>query len=155
MPGIQTNYPLGIVWLLGIRPEHNYNELCDLDLLPTVADYQAFIDESAQTLARALVEQVPELLSLADREAGRVVEGLLAGTIRLRLYRDSDEDAPLLTVAYSSRPLPNAVALLPSWQTRMLLAFFNADEFSSLSVASDIGGEPLAADESAYCGFPA
>jgi hypothetical protein len=153
-PGIETNYPLGIVWLVGIRPEHDYDGLCDLDLLPTVADYQAFIDESAQTFARALVEQVPELLSMADRQAGRVVHGLLAGTIRVRLYRDPDQDAPLLTVAYSSRPLPNAVALLPSWQTRMLLAFFDTDEFSSLSVANDIGGEPLAADESAYCGFP-
>jgi hypothetical protein len=120
-----------------------------------VADYQAFIDESAQTFARALVEQVPELLTLADLHKGRVVEGLLADTIRVRLYRDSDEDAPLLTVAYSSRPLLNAVALLPSWQARMVLAFFNTDEFSSLSVANDIGGESLAADESAYCGFPA
>jgi hypothetical protein len=84
-----------------------------------------------------------------------VVEGLLADTIRVRLYRDPDENAPLLTVAYSSRPLPNAVALLPSWQTRIVMAFFNTDEFGSLSVANDIGGEPLATDESAYCGFPA
>jgi len=154
-PSIETGYPLGIVWLLGVRPEHDYDGLCDLDLLPTVADYQAFIDETAQTFARALVEQVPELLTLADLHKGRVVEGLLADTIRLRLYRDPDENAPLLTVAYSSRPLPNAVALLPSWQARMVMAFFNTDEFASLSVANDIGGEPLPADESAYCGFPA
>lgn len=154
-PGIETDYRLGIVWLLGVRPEHDYDGLCEVDLLPTVADYQAFIDDSAQTFARALVEQVPELLSLADRHKGRVVEGLLADTVRVRLYRDPDEEAPLLTVAYSSRSQPNAMALLPSWQTRMVLAFFNSDEFASLSVVNDIGGEPLAPAESAYCGFPA
>lgn len=98
---------------------------------------------------------MPELLTLADLHKGRVVEGLLADTIRVRLYRDPDANAPLLTVAYSSRPLPNAVALLPSWQARMVMAFFNTDDFASVSVANDIGGEPLAADESAYCGFPA
>jgi hypothetical protein len=37
----------------------------------------------------------------------------------------------------------------------MVLAFFNTGEFGSLSVANDIGGEPLATNESAYCGFPA
>jgi hypothetical protein len=153
VPNLDTDYELGVVWLLGVRPEHDYDALCELDLLPATADYQALIDESAQTFAQALVEQVPELLALAQRHKGRVVQGLIADTIRVRLYCDADNEAPLVTLAYSSRPLPNGVALMPRWQTRLVLAFFGADEIEGLSVTNDIGGEPLAADESAYCSF--
>lgn len=153
LPSLETDYELGIVWLLGVRSEHDYDGLCDLDLLPTSADYQAFLRESAQSFARALVEQVPQLLALAEQRKGAVVEGLIADTIRVRLYRDRDDDAPVLTVAYSSRPLPNGVALVPRWQMRLVLAFFSEDEIGGLSVTNDIGGHPLAADESAYCSF--
>ena len=154
-PGLETDYPLGIVWLLGIRPQHDYEGLCDLGdaLLPTVEDHQRFLADAAQSFARALVEQVPELLAAADADKGHVVRGLIADTIRVRLHRDRDDQAPLLTVAYSSRPLPNGVALLPDWQTRLVLAFFNADEFADLAFTNDIGGQPLEEDESAYCSF--
>jgi hypothetical protein len=91
-------------WLAARRPEHDYDALCELDLLPATADYQALIDESAQTFAQALVEQVPELLALAQLHKGRVLQGLIADTIRVRLYCDADNEAPLVTLAYSSRP---------------------------------------------------
>ena len=154
-PGFEAEYPLGIVWLLGVRPEHDYDGLCDLgdDLLPTIDDQQAFIADAAQSFARAMVEQVPRLLAAAEANKGQVVTGVIADTIRVRLYRDGDDQAPLLTVAYSSRPLPNGVALLPRWQTRLVMAFFNTEEFADLAFTNDIGGQPLAADESAYCSF--
>ncbi len=72
---------------------------------------------------------------------------------RPQLFRDSDDQAPLLTVAISSRPLPGVVALVSQWQARLVLAFFPADDFATLSVANEIGGQPLEAGESAYCSF--
>lgn len=154
-PGVKSEYELGIVWLLGIRSEHDYDGLCDLgnDLLPSLADAQAFIDEQALTFARALVEEVPALLARAEQHKGRIVEDVIAGGIRVRLHRDPDDEAPLLTVAISSNPLPGTVQLAPDWFTRLLSAFF-PDDFADLSFAGDIGGQPLKRDESAYCSFP-
>lgn len=56
-------------------------------------------------------------------------------------------------MAISSRLLPGVVTLVPQWQARLVLAFFPADDFATLSVATEIGGQPLEAGESAYCSF--
>ena len=154
-PGLASDYELGIVWLLGIRTGHDYDGLCDLgdDLLPTTEDAQAFIDDQAHTFARVMVEEVPPLLDRAERNRGQIIEGVIGGGIRVRLFHDHDDAAPLLTVAISSRPFPSVVGLVPQWQARLLLAFFPADDFATLSVTTEIGGQPLEDDESAYCSF--
>jgi len=56
-------------------------------------------------------------------------------------------------VAISSRPLPGVVTLVPQWQARLVFAFFPTDDFATLSVANEVGGQPLEAGESAYCSF--
>lgn len=154
-PGVTSDYELGIVWLLGIRSEHDYDALCRLgeSLRPSRADAQAFIDDQALTFARALVEEVPALLVRAEQNKGEIVEAVIAGRIRVRLHRDPDDDAPLLTVAISSNPLPATAQLAKNWLARLLSAFF-PDDFADLSFADDIGGQPLDGDESAYCSFP-
>lgn len=154
-PEVTSDHQGGIVWLLGVRDEHDYEGLCALggDLLPSEDDYEAFIGDESYDFARMLVEEVPPLLAMAESNRGRVVEGLLGNAIRVRLFHDRESDAPLLTVAISSRPLPNGVALVPLWQTRLMLAFFDAQDFDALSVTTDIGGMPLEPDESAYCSF--
>jgi hypothetical protein len=151
-----SEYELGIVWLLGIRPEHDYDSLCALgdDLMPSTADYQAFIDDAAYDFARVLVEEVQPLLHLAELKAGEIIEAVIGNGIRVRLFRDGDNEAPLLTVAISGRPMPNVVTLVPRWQARLILAFFAVDDFDALSVTTEIGGQPLDPDESAYCSFP-
>lgn len=63
------------------------------------------------------------------------------------------DQAPLLTVSITSRPLPGVVTLVPQWQARLVLAFFPADDLATLSVANEIGSQPLEAGESAYCSF--
>ena len=100
-----------------------------------------------------MVEEVPPLLERAERKRGQIVKGVIGDGIRVRLFRDPDDEAPLLTVAISSRPLPGVVTLVPHWQARLVLAFFPADDFATLSVANEIGGQPLEAGESAYCSF--
>lgn len=154
-PGTASEYKLGIVWLLGVRTEHDYDGLCALgdDLLPTTEDAQGFIDDQAYTFARVLVEEVPLLLDRAELNRGQIIEAVIGDGIRVRLFCDPDDQAPLLTVAISSRPLPGVVTLVPQWQARLVLAFFPADNFATLSVANDIGGQPLEAGESAYCSF--
>lgn len=154
-PGLRSEYELGIVWLLGARAEHDYDGLCALgdDLLPTVDDARRFIDDQAYTFARVLVEEVPQLVARAGRKRGQIIAAVIGGGIRVRLLRDRDDEAPLLTVAINSRPLPGIVALVPEWQARLVLAFFPTEDFASLSVTNEIGGQPLEDGESAYCSF--
>lgn len=123
------------------------------DLLPTIEDTQAFIDDQAYTFARAIVEEVPPLLDQAELNRGQIIKAVIGDGIRVRLFHDRDDEAPLLTVAISSRPLPGVVTLVPQWQARLVLAFFPADDLATLSVTTEIGGQPLEAGESAYCTF--
>jgi len=96
------------------------------DLLPTTEDAQAFIDDQAYTFARVMVEEVPPLLERAERKRGQIVKGVIGDGIRVRLFRDPDDEAPLLTVAISSRPLPGVVTLVPQWQARLVLKTFSS-----------------------------
>ena len=100
-----------------------------------------------------MVEEVPLLLDRAKLKRGQIIEAVIGDGIRVRLFHDPDDEAPLLTVAISSRPLPGVVTLVPQWQARLVLAFFPADDFVTLSVANEIGGQPLETGESAYCSF--
>ena len=123
------------------------------DLLATIEDAQAFIDDQAYTFARTIVEEVPPLLDQAELNRGQIIKAVIGDGIRVRLFYDRDDEAPLLTVAISSRPLPGVVTLVPQWQARLVLAFFPADDLATLSVTTEIGGQPLEAGESAYGTF--
>lgn len=146
-----------IVWLLGCRPNHNYEALCDLarrdGLLPDATDYEAKFDEYVDTFAKALVEEVPALLGEAERGKGQIVEGILAQRIPVRLYRDPDDKAPLLTVAIRTFPLRGTTSLKPDWFARVVLAFFKRNP-ADLSTIDALGDEPLREGESAFCDFP-
>jgi hypothetical protein len=148
---------IDIVWLLGCRPNHDYDALCDLAkvdaLLPDEVDYQAWLDEDVITFATAIVQEVPALLDQAERCKGQIVEGTLAERIPVRLYRDPDDEAPLLTVAIRTYPLPGTLALNKEWFARVVLAFFRRNP-ADLSTIHAIGDEPLREGESAFCDFP-
>jgi len=145
---------LSVVWLLGYRPAHEYDELCELKerLLPAAVDYQAIVDEDALEFATVIVREVPALLELAKRQKGQVVDGVLGTRIPVRLYWDADDKAPLLTVAIRTYPLPGALPLVPNWFVRIVLAFFT-EEPDYLSTIGEIGGQPLKVGESAFCDF--
>jgi hypothetical protein len=146
---------LDIVWLLGCRPNHDYDSLCALgdELLPDEGDYQAIIDDDALTFATAIVTEVPALVAQAEAEKGQIVEGILAERIPVRLYRDPDDEAPLLTVAIRTYPMPGTLVLLKDWFERIVLAFFR-ELPENLSICDEIGGMELRDGEAAFCDFP-
>jgi hypothetical protein len=146
---------LDIVWLLGCRPNHDYERLCDLgdDLLPDEGDYQAVLDNDAISFATAMVVEVPALLAQAESEKGHIVEGILAQRIPVRLYRDPDDEAPLLTVAIRTYPMPGTLVLMKGWFERIVLAFFKQLP-ENLSICDGIGGRDLRDGEAAFCDFP-
>ncbi|MDQ3688821.1 MAG: hypothetical protein M3406_02050 [Chloroflexota bacterium] len=59
------------------------------------------------------MEEVPPLLGRAKQKRGQIIKAVTGDGIRVRLFRDPDDQAPLLTVAISSRPLPGVVSLVP------------------------------------------
>ncbi len=148
---------LDLVWLLGCRAFHGYEALCALAsdgvLLPNGADYQAIIDEATLTLSTAMRTEVPTLLEQAERRKGEVVEGVVADRIAVRLCRDPDDEAPLLTVAIMTYPMPGTALLHKKWFARLVLAFFENDP-KDLSMAYSVGDEELREGELAYCDFP-
>jgi hypothetical protein len=143
---------------LGWRPDHDYDSLCALArrevLLPDEADYGAWLYEDALTFAKAIVEEVPALVQEAEGRKGEVIEGILAERIPVRLYRDPDDQAPLLTVAVRTYPMPGTLALNKKWFERIVLAFFEQNP-ADLSTTASIGGKELREGEVAFCDFPA
>lgn len=147
---------LDIVWLLGCRPNHDYDGLCALgdELLPNEGDYQAVIDDEVISFATAIVVEVPALVARAAAEKGRIIEGVLAKRIPVRLYRDPDDEAPLLTVAIRTYPMPGTLLLMKGWFERIVLAFFQQLP-ENLSMCDGVGGTGLRSGETAFCDFPA
>lgn len=133
--------------------------MCDLArdevLLPDEADYDAYLEEDLLTFAKAMVEEVPRLVLEAEQRKGEVIEGTLAERIPVRLYRDPDDEAPLLTVAIRTQTysMPGTLVLNPTWFERVVLAFFRQYP-ADLSTADALGDEDLREGESAFCDFP-
>jgi hypothetical protein len=148
---------LNVVWLLGIADAHNYDHLCDLAasdrLMPVAVDVERFVADHAPTFARALIEEVPALIELARGNAGQIVEGLVAGTVPVRLRMDPDGDAPLLTVAIDQRLRPEGLRLPSGWLVRLATAFFPETPFEQFSWVNDLGDQPLRDSEVAFCDF--
>lgn len=149
---------LNVVWLLGIADAHNYERLCDLAaddrLMPTATDVERVVADRAPTFARALVEDVPVLIDLARQNAGQIIEGLIAGTVPVRLRIDPDGEAPLLTVAVDQRLQPEGLRLPGGWIARLAMAYFPDTPFEQFSWVADLGGQPLQDSEIAFCDFP-
>lgn len=156
--GNKDELALDIVWLLGVRRDHDYHALCDLArneiLLPNEADYDAYLNEEAFTFATAIILEVPALVREAEERKGRVIEGILAERIPVRLYRDPDDQAPLLTLAIRTYPMPGTLVLNKNWFERIVLAFFEQYP-AELSTADFVGDEDLREGEVAFCDFPA
>jgi hypothetical protein len=156
--GDDDNPALDVVWLLGCRPDHDYDTLCDLArrevLLPDEADYEALFEEDLNTFAKAIAIEVPALVLAAEQHRGEVIEGVLAERIPVRLYRDPDDEAPLFTVAIRVYPMPGTLVLHKRWFERILLAFFQVYP-ADLSTVDFVGDEDLREGEIAFCDFPA
>jgi hypothetical protein len=149
---------LNVVWLLGIADAHNYDHLCDLAesdrLMPVAIDVARFAADQAPTFARALIEDLPALVELARRNAGQIVEGLVAGTVPVRLRMDPDDQAPLLTVAIDQRLRPEGLRLPGGWLARLAMAFFPETPFEQFSWVTELADQPLRDSEVAFCDFP-
>jgi hypothetical protein len=144
-----------VVWLLGFRPNHDYNGLAYLgeDLLPDGDDYLTIVDEHAEALSRAVLIEIPELIRRAEAHPGSIVEATVGGGLRLRLHRASDDAAPLLTAAIGTKDIPAGIALDKNWRFRVLSVLFG-DAIWEKDLAFDLGGAPLLDDEVAFCCFP-
>ena len=149
---------LNVVWLLGIADAHNYDHLCDLAkndrLMPVAVDVERLVADQAPTFAKALIEDVPALIDRARQNAGQIVEGLIAGTVPVRLRMDPDGQAPLLTVAIDQRLRPEGLRLPGGWLARLAMAFFPETPFERFSWATELGNQPLRDSEVAFCDFP-
>ena len=148
---------LNVVWLLGVADSHDYDRLCRLaeanHLMPTEADVERLVSDQAPTFARALVEEVPVLIDLARQHAGQIVEGLIAGTVPVRLRIDPDGQAPLLTVAVDQRLQPEGLRLPGGWLARLAMAFFTETPFEQFNWVTELGDQPLRESEIAFCDF--
>jgi hypothetical protein len=149
---------LNVVWLLGIADAHNYDHLCDLAasdrLMPVAADVERLVADQAPTFARALIEEVPALIELARANAGQIIEGLVAGSVPVRLRMDPDGRAPLLTVAIDQRLRPDGVLLPGGWLARLAMSFFPDTPLEEFSWVTELGSQPLRDSEIAFCDFP-
>lgn len=141
---------LDVVWLLGVRPAHDYEALCGLArrnrLLPVDADYQELIKEEAFTFSKALTQEVPSLRTRAQAHAGQIVVDVVAERIPVRVYVDPDPAAPLMTVAVRQYPLRGPLQLPPTWLTRLVLAFFSTEP-EQLVGSATIGNGALQSGE--------
>ncbi len=122
--------------------------------MPTAADVERVVEDQAPTFARALVEDVPVLIDRARLHPGQVIDGLIAGTVPVRLWLDPDGQAPLLTVAVDQRLQPEGLRLPGGWLMRLATAFFVDTPFDQFSWVTELGDEPLRDSEIAFCDFP-
>ena len=143
-----------VVWLLGVRPNHNYDALAALgaELLPDAKDYRQIIAEHAAAFSQALLIEIPALLERAFANPGHILDEQVAGGLRLRVFVEPDEDAQLLTVTVPAQ-IPAGIALEKNWQFRLRSVLFG-DAVWETEPAYEIGGAPLLDGESALCGFP-
>ena len=145
---------LDIVWLLGARPNHDYESLCSLgdDLLPAKVDYDELFDAARLTFAHTIISEVPKTRRDALANPGRIRTAVVAGVIHVRLFCDADASAQLLTVAVTMRPLPGPIAVSGHWVERLVLAFFPFYP-EHVDVVDRIGPSPVGAGEFAVIGF--
>jgi hypothetical protein len=152
-----------VVWLLAARfhrsgkPDDAYPYFVELDhaarLLPTRDDLEDLVASQRETFAKALLENVPRIREPALERPGLITEGVIGGRVPVRFALEEGDPA-IRTVAISQRLLPGRTQVPPGWQLAIAAAFLSgATSIDDLSFAGDIAGEPLRADEIAYCDF--
>jgi hypothetical protein len=121
-------------------------------LLPDRDDMLAYIRSQAPTLAKSLLNDVPDLVASAREHPGQIHSGMIGGRIRVRtVYEESDP--PMLTVAIGQRLFPGEMQLPADWLIRVAAAFLPNTAPEKLSVAFDLAGDELEPDELAFCDF--
>lgn len=152
----------GVVWLLAVgyhREGHADDAYAHFErlkgagrLLPDREDMLAFVRSQAPTLARSLLNDVPELVAVARQHPGVVQSGIIGGRIRVRVVYEAG-DPPMLTVAISQRLFPGEMQVPADWLIRVAAAFHPETPPERLSVAFDLAGQELQSDEVAFCDF--
>ncbi|MEK6274666.1 MAG: hypothetical protein AABM30_04940 [Actinomycetota bacterium] len=121
-------------------------------LLPDKQDMVAYIRSQVPTLARSLLEDVPNLVSAARQSPGEIQIGVIGERIGVRLVYE-DNDPPMLTVAISQRLWPGEMTVPADWLIRVAAAFLPDTPAEKLSIVFDLGGHDLQPDEIAFCDF--
>lgn len=152
----------GVIWLLAVgyhregAKDDAYEYFGELKaagrLMPDRQDLLAYIRSQAPTLARSLLEDVPNLTSAARERPGEIQVGEIGERIRVRLIYE-DCEPPMLTLAISQRLWPGEMAIPADWLIRVAAAFLPDTPAEKLSVAFDLGGHDLQPDEIAFCDF--
>lgn len=123
-------------------------------LLPDRDDMLAFVRSQAPTLARSLLNDVPGFAAAARDRPGVIHSGMIGGNIRVRVVCEAG-DPSMLTVAVSQRLFPGEMQVPADWLVRVAAAFLPDTSPERLSVAFDLAGKRIQADEVAFCDFVA
>lgn len=108
-------------------------------LYPTIEDYEALERLRDNTLAKALRDELPDLIQQARANPGDILEFLLGGRIPIRL---AFEDNPgMLTAAISTVFHPGDLQLPREWLSVILASVFPGWKIDDLELAYDIAGE--------------
>jgi hypothetical protein len=152
----------GVIWLLAVgyhRERHADDAYAHFErlktagrLLPDRDDMLAFVRSQAPTLARSLLNDVQALAAAAREHPGVIQRGIIGGRIPVRVVCEAG-DPPMLTVAISQRLFPGEMAVPTDWLLRVAAAFLPDTPPERLSVAFDLAGQELQADEIAFCDF--
>jgi hypothetical protein len=152
----------GVIWLLAVGyhregdPNDAYAYFERLKaagrLLPDRDDMLAFVRSQVPTLARSLLDDVPELVDVARAHPGVIQSAIIGDRIRVRVVWEAGDPA-MLTVAISQRLFPGETELPADWLVRVAAAFLPDTPPERLSVAFDLAGQELQPDEIAFCDF--
>lgn len=152
----------GLIWLLAVgyhREGHVDDAYAYFErlkaagrLLPGRDDMLAFVRSQAPTLARSLLNDVPDLVAAAREHPSLIQSGIIGGRIRVRVVCEAG-DPPTLTVAMSQRLFPGEMQVPADWLVRVAAAFLPDTPPERLSVTFDLAGQDLHPDEVAFCDF--
>jgi hypothetical protein len=152
----------GVIWLLAVGyhregdPKDAYAVFEGLQaagrLLPDRDDMLAYVRSQIPTLAQALVSDVPGLVAAVREQPGEIRAAMIGGRIGVRVVLE-DSDPPMLTVAISQRLHPGEMTVPADWLVRVAAAFLPETPPDRLSLAFDLAGRELQADEVAFCEF--
>lgn len=119
-------------------------------LLPTERDVLRVVERRQPSFEAILTKEIPDWRVRAMAHRGQVLEAILGNRVRVRLTFENG-DAGILTIAISSNLLPDGPPVPEGWYEALLAAFLPDSE--TLDIAFDLAGQPLRADEDAFCGL--
>lgn len=123
-----------VVWLLGFgyhtsgRSDDVYEVLEELDrqdkLLPTVEDYDLFLDARVVDLPALLRQSSEEMLEEAQANQGTEIRRVVGGTFPVSVVVEKENGMVATWLAVSYRLLEGEIDPPPEWQQFILAAFF-------------------------------